>query len=302
MTKKILCTILFSTLALNAFSATKPITLVLDWFVNPTHVPIIVAQEQGYFADEGISVNIITPSNADDPPKLVAIDKVDMALDYQPEFYLQQKAGLSITRLGTLVNKPLRAIVAFKNKGNSLADFKGKTIADASPGIDSALLGTMLSFNGLSLSEVNFVAVNYNLVQALLSGKADAISGVYRTVEVPQLEMMGKQLSVFYPEDNGVPSYDEMIFVVNTAKINDPRYAAFLRAVKKGAAYTKAHPKESFALLIKHHPELNTPFYQRSFTLSIPYFAEDPAMVDKARYATFEKWLMKQKLGSFVQG
>src|SRR5688500_14951632 len=50
----------------------KPLTLILDWFANPDHAPIFVAQQQGFFKQEGISVNIINPADPNDPPKLVA--------------------------------------------------------------------------------------------------------------------------------------------------------------------------------------------------------------------------------------
>lgn len=38
-------------------------TVILDWFVNLDHGPIIIAQEQGYFADEGLEVEIVPPAD-----------------------------------------------------------------------------------------------------------------------------------------------------------------------------------------------------------------------------------------------
>ncbi|MCE3250909.1 MAG: Hydroxymethylpyrimidine transporter, substrate-binding component, partial [Geminicoccaceae bacterium] len=52
--------------------AADQLTLLLDWFVNPDHAPILVAQARGYFADAGLEVEIIAPSDPNDPPKLVA--------------------------------------------------------------------------------------------------------------------------------------------------------------------------------------------------------------------------------------
>ena len=45
-----------------AFAADK-LTILLDWFVNPDHGPIIVAQEKGYFADQGLEVEVIAPAD-----------------------------------------------------------------------------------------------------------------------------------------------------------------------------------------------------------------------------------------------
>lgn len=42
--------------------AADRLTLILDWFINPDHGPIVVAQENGYFADEGLEIEIIPPA------------------------------------------------------------------------------------------------------------------------------------------------------------------------------------------------------------------------------------------------
>ena len=60
---------LAATLALMAqpaFAADK-VTLMLDWFVNPDHAPIILAQEKGFFKDEGLAVEVIAPADPADP-------------------------------------------------------------------------------------------------------------------------------------------------------------------------------------------------------------------------------------------
>ena len=60
--------------------AAEKLTVVLDWFINPDHGPIFVAQELGYFAAAGLDVTIIAPSDSNDPPKLVAAGRADLAI------------------------------------------------------------------------------------------------------------------------------------------------------------------------------------------------------------------------------
>ena len=132
MKKIIVC--LLSLIFCNGFAITqkplKPLTVVLDWFVNPQHAPIIIAKEQGLFKQHGLNVNIIAPADPTDPPKLVAAGKADVAIGYQPELYLQVQAGLPIVRIGTLINAPLRAVAVLQSSNiDSLSDLKGKTIA-----------------------------------------------------------------------------------------------------------------------------------------------------------------------------
>ena len=54
-----------------SFAADK-MTIILDWFINPDHGPIIIAQEKGFFAEQGLEMEIIPPADPSDPPKLVA--------------------------------------------------------------------------------------------------------------------------------------------------------------------------------------------------------------------------------------
>ena len=47
--------------------ANEPLTLVLDWYINPDHAPIMVAEQIGAFKAQGLDVRIIPPS---DPARL----------------------------------------------------------------------------------------------------------------------------------------------------------------------------------------------------------------------------------------
>lgn len=152
---KFVLVFLLSILSSKSFAITnnnqQPLTIMLDWFVNPTHAQLFVAQQQGFFKQQGLNVKIIPPSNPDDPPKLVAAGNADIAIMSQPEFLLDVQQGLPLIRIATLINKPLRCMAVKANSGiNNIKDLKGKSIGYAVSGIDLAMLQTMLSRNGLT--------------------------------------------------------------------------------------------------------------------------------------------------------
>ena len=91
--------------------AQDKMTLLLDWFVNPDHGPIIVADEMGFFADQNLNVEIIAPADPSDPPKLVAAGRAELAVSYQPQLHLQVAEGLPLIRVGTLVATPLLSLI-----------------------------------------------------------------------------------------------------------------------------------------------------------------------------------------------
>ena len=95
--------------------AQDKMTLLLDWFINPDHGPIIVAEELGYFADQDLEVEIVAPADPSAPPKLVAAGQGDIAVSYQPSQHLHVAEGLPLVRVGTLVATPLNCLLVLKD-------------------------------------------------------------------------------------------------------------------------------------------------------------------------------------------
>src|SRR5258708_38029210 len=65
-------------------SAADKLSVVLDWFVNPDHAPLVIAKEGGYFARHGLEVDLIAPADPSSPPRLVAAGQADGAGDHPP--------------------------------------------------------------------------------------------------------------------------------------------------------------------------------------------------------------------------
>ncbi len=97
-------------------------------------------------------------------------------------------------------------------------------------------------------------------------------------------------------EDFGVPAYDELIIVANSASVHDPRIKKFLTALKKGEDYLQAHPQKSWDAFARLHPELNTELNKQAWFKTLPLFARDPAALDTARYQAYEQFLYDNKL------
>ena len=135
--------------------AQDQMTLVLDWFVNPNHGPIIVAQEQGYFAEENLEVEVIAPADPSAPPKMAAAGKADLAISYQPQLHLQVAEGLPLKRVGTLVASPLNCLLVLEDGPiDTMADLKGRKVGFSVAGVEEALLSALLTDAGLTLDDI----------------------------------------------------------------------------------------------------------------------------------------------------
>ena len=285
------------------FSATnnnqqlQPLTLILDWFANPTDAQIFVAQQQGFFKQQGLNINIIAPANPNDPPKLVAAGNADLAITSQPGLLLDVQQGLPLVRIATLINKPLRCMAVKANSGiNSIKDLKGKSVGYAVSGIDPAMLNTMLEAHGLTLQDVKLINVNYDLTQALLTGRVDAVIGIIRNFELIQMKLAGFHAQPFYPEENGVPPFDELILVTNQKELNDPRLPKFMTALKQGEDYLQQHPQQSWQIFAKNHPEINNELNHEAWNVTLPDFAQNPGVFDPGKYDQFAQFMLKQGL------
>lgn len=280
-----------------ATAAADRLTLVLDWFVNPDHAPLVVAQEMGLFAQQGLDVEIVEPADPNDPPKLVAAGQADIAISYQPQLHLQVAAGLPVARIGTLVATPLNTLLALADGPvNAIPDLKGRRVGYSVGGFEEALLGAMLEKHGLALSEVRLINVNFALSQALLSDQVDAVVGAFRNFELNQLAIEGRPGRAFFPEEEGVPPYDELIFIAARDRLADGRLPRFLAAVERGALYLVNHPEEGWAHFLKGHPDLDDELNRRAWRDTLPRFAQSPAALDPGRYGRFADFLAARGL------
>ena len=273
-------------------AAAEKLTVMLDWFVNPDHGPLYVALERGYFAERGLEVELIAPADPNDPPKLVAAGKADIAVSYQPQLHLQVAAGLPLVRIGTLVATPLNSVVVLADSDiTSLADLAGRKVGFSVGGFEDALLGAMLAEHGLTLDDIELINVNFSLSPALMAGRVDAVIGAFRNFELNQMDLEGRPGRAFFVEEEGVPAYDELILVANAAQLDDPRLTAFLGALEAGVQYLVNHPDESWQLFIKGRDDLDDELNRRAWRDTLPRFALRPAALDQGRYARFAAFL-----------
>lgn len=77
-----------ATLGEAASGELQELDVVLDWYPNALHAFLYVAIDKGYFAEEGLKVNIRFPSNANDALSLVAAGRAQLGLYYQQDVIL----------------------------------------------------------------------------------------------------------------------------------------------------------------------------------------------------------------------
>ena len=285
---------LLFTLLLSPAAAQDKMTLLLDWFINPDHGPIIVAEELGYFADADLKVEIIAPADPADPPKLVAAGQADLAVSYQPSLHLQVAEGLPLLRVGTLVATPLNCLLVLEDGPiKSIKDLKDKKVGFSVAGVEEVVLGALLGNNNLTLSDIEMVNVNWSLSPSLMTGQVDAVIGAFRNFELNQMEIEGIKGKCFYVEEEGLPAYDELIYVANPNTMDADKLRRFLIATEKATQYIINHPDESWQVFSQTAPELQDQLNEKAWYDTLPRFALRPMAFDYNRYAAFEDFMVQ---------
>jgi putative hydroxymethylpyrimidine transport system substrate-binding protein len=268
-------------------------TLILDWFVNPDHGPIILAEELGYFEEAGLEVEVVAPADPSDPPKMVAAGKADLAISYQPQLHMQIENGLPLRRVGTLVATPLNCLLVLEDGPvKSTADLKGRKVGFSVAGVEEVLLSAILDQHDLTLDDIELVSVNWSLSPSLMSGQVDAVIGAYRNFELNQMQIEGVPGRCFYIEEEGVPAYDELIYVANPDRMDAHMIRRFLHATERATQYIMNHPQESWEIFAGTSRELQDELNEMAWADTYPRFATRPAALDHARFKRFEQFLL----------
>ena len=137
---------------------------------NLPFVGAYVAQEKGYFKQEGLRVKILSPSDTADALKLAVAGQVDLAVSYEPQTIIAASEGLPVRVVGRLVAHPLTTLLFLKDKGyTSPEELSGKAIGYTVPGLMDVLLEAFASLNGIR--DYTATNVGFNIVPALTSGR-----------------------------------------------------------------------------------------------------------------------------------
>ncbi|WP_339168542.1 ABC transporter substrate-binding protein [Paenibacillus sp. FSL R5-0341] len=293
-------------------SATEPasdaidkLSIMLDWYPNAVHSFIYVAQEKGYFADQGLDVEIQMPADTNDSLKLVAAGKIDLALSYQPQILLARGENIPVRSIAAVVRHPLVHLLTEANGNvNSPKDLEGKTVGYSSIPLYEAMVRTMISNNGGNPDNINLVDVGFDLIPSLASGQADAIMGGFINHEQLILEKEGHAMESINPVDYGVPDYYELVLTASEAGIEAKKdqLTRFVKAIQEGQKYVTEHSEEALNILLAHENEtspLDPEIETKSLAMLLPLMNEEGQPFGQQEMASWENvraWLVATEL------
>lgn len=281
------------------------LTVALDWYPNAVHSFLYVAQEKGFFKEENLDVHLQMPSDSNDPLKMVAAGKVDLAISYQTQVVQARAEGIPVVSVAALVRHPLNAIMTRKDSGlDSPEKLAGKAIGFPSIPFNESIVRTAVKHAGGDDSGLSFIDIGFDIVPALTGKKVDAVVGGYINHEGPILEKHGVPINLFKPTDFGVPDYYELILTTSDDQWEQKKQAfeAFMRAAAKAQKYVAENPKPALDLLLAKQAEefpLEEDIETKSLEILLPLMdaGDKPfGYQTEESWQTLIDWMKKEKL------
>jgi putative hydroxymethylpyrimidine transport system substrate-binding protein len=285
----------------------EKLTLDLDFYPNPDHAGIYMAQEEGFFEEAGLEVAIDSPSDPAAPIKDVAAGRADLAITYEPEVALAREQGLDVVAVAALVNQPLTSLMWLQASGkdaiNGVPDLKGKTVSYAGIPYQEAFMRTIVARAGLQPSDINLVNVGFGLLPSLISGKAQAMLGGYSNVEGVDLRERGKDPVITPVDQLGVPTYDELVFVARRSTLEESgdKIRLFISALKRGTEAAVKSPAKATEAILAANKDLEPKLAAAEVEATLPLLGartegQPYGYMDPKEWEAFAAWMRDEEL------
>jgi ABC-type nitrate/sulfonate/bicarbonate transport system substrate-binding protein len=259
-------------------------TLLLNWYANPYHTPIFVAQALGYYEKEGIKLAILEPTDPSDVTEIVGLAHVDIGVKAMIHTMAARVKGYRIKSIGTLLDEPPTGLIALKSSGiKSFKDIAGKRVGYVGE-FGKIIIDDLAKLAGIDPSSYETVRIGMNVTDAICRGIIDTGIGFYHFQRVELEHLRGE--TVFLRLDQlaglGCCCFCSIQFIVPEHMLERPELLqGFLRATQRGAAFTTENPDEASELLYQAKPSLRTPMHQDIFRRTAPYFSRTLLNVER---------------------
>ncbi len=229
------------------------VTLYMGYIPNVQFAPFYLAQQKGYYRDEGIDLTL-DYGMENDLMQLLAADKAQFAIGSGDQVLLGRSQGLPLVYVMSWYRKYPVAVFSLQPL-KSPQDLKGKTIGV--PGLFGATyigLRGLLYSAGIDPKDVNLQSIGFTQAESVLANKVDAAAG-YSTNEPLQLKQAGKTPSVLE-----VSNYINLVangLVTNekTIKENPDLVKRMVRATLRGIRDSTYDTEGAFGAVVQAVPE-----------------------------------------------
>ncbi|WP_154028895.1 ABC transporter substrate-binding protein [Olsenella uli] len=283
--------------------ATK-LTFVLDYTPNTNHTGIYVAIAKGYYAEEGLDVEVVQPPE-DGADALVGTGKAQLGMSYQDVManYLGSDDPLPVTAIAATIQHNTSGIMSRQGDGITRPKgMEGKRYATWDQDVEKAIVKSVVETDGGDFSKVQLIpAGTSDEVSGLKANEFDCI-WVYEAWAVQNAKVQGFAYDyfAFRDIDSAFDYYTPVVIANNDFLKDNPDQAkAFLRATKKGFEFAEQNADEAAQILVDAAPEVDPELAKTSQEFLADQYTADASswgVIDGERWAKFYTWMNDNQL------
>jgi NitT/TauT family transport system substrate-binding protein len=245
------------------------VKLQLQWFYQAQFAGYLAAVDQGYYADQGLDVEILEGGVDIVPQTVLATGRADYAVSWVPKALASREQGAEITEIAQVFQRSGTYQVSFADKNiKTPADLKGKKVGNWGFGNEYELFAGMTKAGVDPGKDVTLVQQQFDM-QALLRGDIDAAQAMSYNEYAQVLEAKNPKTGKLYqPTDFAILNWNDVgtamlqdALWANTGKLtSDKAYqdqtAKFLAASLKGWAFCRDNAAKCVDIVVSKGSKL----------------------------------------------
>lgn len=263
---------------------TETVKLMLDYAPNTNHTGFYVAQNKGYYEEEGLNVEIIEPGD-NATTSMVAAGKADFGVSYQEDvtYALTSEDPLPVKTIAAIVQHNTSGFVALESMGiASPKDFEGKTYAGWGAPSEEAVIHALMNEAGADFSKLTIVGADGSGIAGLSDETGPNkvnLGWEFYGWAVIQAKQAGYDVKYIPLSelDKRLDYYTPVIIANDDTIANDPEMVKkFMAATKKGYEYAIENPQEAAKILHEDAlPDTDLSFLEASQEYLSSQYAKD---------------------------
>ena len=291
------------------------IRLGLEWFLNPDHVPLLIAEEKGWLDEAGLDVDVIEPEEHLDAPAAIENGAMDVAIT-EPLHLVEDRAeGRPVVGFARFLHT--NGGVMYR-RGHGSSGSKGirrprdmarpeseaplRVQYPGAPGPGGpAIVQTMIEADGGTFDPEQVEPVNNSFyhTDALAQDKADVATLAFYNFEVVEARHRGLDADFFALKDYGIPDFCQLILITSPALLDERRevFARLVRALRRGIDLVYQQPQEARRIYYARAEQADPgdALTEQFFAATLPCFTYDFSMSQRY-YERLEGWMHKAGL------
>ncbi len=278
------------------------IRLGLEWFLNPDHVPLLIAREKGWFAEAGLDVELVEPEEHLDAVKEIEEGRMEVAITEPIHLAEDRAKGKEIVGFARFLHTN-GGVMYFRNSGITRPrDMAGTRIQyPGAPGPGGpAIVATMIEADGGRYDPADFRLVNNGFyhTNALADGTADVATLVFYNFEIIESRERGFDAEYFALKDWGVPDFCQLILITAPAILEErmDTLQRLLHVLQRGVDFLHERPGEAKEIYDRQSgTDRNDAMMHKIFAATIQCFTYDFSMSSEY-YRGLQDWMHTRRL------